>query len=239
MGQKILEWRRTRGILVINKRRNYELTEIRSRLWLKIFGINQFHLVKVRRSYELFFLSLYTSYRSFHTFSWFFSIFGGKPTGWRFRIYHLPYSKITCLTSCAGMTCHARRKHFAQNCNIFSALIILKYNPDETNNYYFLVISIQRYTDEFRKKTNCCIRFGHSLWSVIQLLAQEVKGYRYFFRKFQTLVCTRKLLGFFYLILWNLYVKNEDSRTEEYYPFLFRLSCDFMKLKLKYLWLVN
>ena len=32
------------------------------------------------------------------------------------------------------------------------------------------------YTDESKKKaTNCCIRFGHSLWSAIQLLAQEIK----------------------------------------------------------------
>ena len=33
------------------------------------------------------------------------------------------------LTSCVGMTCHARREYLAQNCNIFSVLSILKYNP--------------------------------------------------------------------------------------------------------------
>ena len=38
------------------------------------------------------------------------------------------------LTSCAGTTCHACRKYLSENCNIFSVLSILKYNPGKTNN---------------------------------------------------------------------------------------------------------
>ena len=43
------------------------------------------------------------------------------------------------------MTCHARREHFAENCNNFSASSTLRYNPGEATDkiYYFLVISIQ------------------------------------------------------------------------------------------------
>ena len=35
---------------------------------------------------------------------------------------------------------------------------ISKYNPSKTNN---------KFTDEFEKKTNYCVWFGHSLWSAI------------------------------------------------------------------------
>ena len=41
-----------------------------------------------------------------------------------------------CLTSCAGIMCHARREYLAQNCNSFSVLSILKYNPGKTNNKF-------------------------------------------------------------------------------------------------------
>ena len=40
------------------------------------------------------------------------------------------------LTSCAGMTCHARREFFVPNCNIFSVSGIFKYNPGKTNDKF-------------------------------------------------------------------------------------------------------
>ena len=77
------------------------------------------------------------------------------------------------LTSCAGTTCHARRKHLAQNCNILSVLSIyyttsgiLKTQAKQIMN--LLVIFIQYPVYEL-----LYIRFGHSLWSANQLLAQR------------------------------------------------------------------
>ena len=78
----------------------------------------------------------------------------------------------------------------AENCNISSVLSILKYNPGKTNNklllityyfliYYFLVISIQWYKYEFKRETNCCIRFGHSLWSANLLRWNDVPRREY------------------------------------------------------------
>ena len=48
------------------------------------------------------------------------------------EIFYLYYN---CLTSCAGVTCHARREFFlSQNCNIFSILNIFKYNQIHRQN---------------------------------------------------------------------------------------------------------
>ena len=62
-----------------------------------------------------------------------------------------------------------RTNFLSQNCNIFSVLSISKYNLGKTNkfiNYQSFLSS--NHTDMFKKKaTNCCVRFGHSLWSAI------------------------------------------------------------------------
>ena len=66
-----------------------------------------------------------------------------------------PLSNST--TSCAGMTCHARRKFLVPIfCNIFSILSILKYNLC-IFKYYFLIISNYR-TSSKRKRRIICIR---------------------------------------------------------------------------------
>ena len=56
------------------------------------------------------------------------------------------------LTSCAGMTCHARREYLAQNWYIFLVSSILKYNPAKTNDkfniillYYYTIIILLYY----------------------------------------------------------------------------------------------
>ena len=54
---------------------------------------------------------------------------------------------------------------------------------DKTNDKicYFSNISIQRYhIDEFKEKAaNCCIRFGHSLWSAVNCQRKRLTSNRH------------------------------------------------------------
>ena len=94
------------------------------------------------------------------------STFLDFPTGWSVSLNLLRYNDVPRTS-----------RIFGKIAIVFSVLIILKYNPGKRNNKFITswYISIQWYADEFKKKTNYCIRFGHSLWSADQLLAQEVR----------------------------------------------------------------
>ena len=90
------------------------------------------------------------------------------------------------LTSCAAMTCHARRGFFVPNCNIFSVLNVFKCNPGKTDDKFIVswqflsrLISHRR-VQRKKKATNHCI----TAWSIVmvrnQLPAQEVKWWTSF-----------------------------------------------------------
>ena len=55
----------------------------------------------------------------------------------QFFLHNVRRSHRDALTSCTGMTCHARREYiFSQNCNICSVLSIFKCNSGETNDKF-------------------------------------------------------------------------------------------------------
>ena len=75
-----------------------------------------------------------------------------------------------CLTSCAGMTCHAQIENLlSQNCNILSVSSTFKYNPGKTNNKFVSFLSSDVDTDELKKESDeslCTIwvaRYGPQL----------------------------------------------------------------------------
>ena len=63
-------------------------------------------------------------------------------------------------------SCHARWEYFSP---------MLQYFLSFKCTWTIDLLLLSNFYPEFKKKTNYFIRFGHSLWSANQLLAQEVK----------------------------------------------------------------
>ena len=87
------------------------------------------------------------------------------------------------ITSCAGMTRHARRGFFVTNCDIFSVSSMFKCVTQAKQmtsllllNHFYPAMSYRRVREE-RKATNSCIRFGRSLWSANQFKSRAKKAY--------------------------------------------------------------
>ena len=91
------------------------------------------------------------------------------------RIYGENYC-VSNLTSCAGTTCHVRREHFVPKLQHFLGFKYIETSSrrNERRVCYFLIIP--RRVQTKKKATNCCIRFGHSLWSA-QPSCNGLRGY--------------------------------------------------------------
>ena len=104
-----------------------------------------------------------------------------------------------------------------QNCNIFSVYLSITQAKQIINllllNHFYPVTSYRRIRKK-RKATNCCIRFGHSLWSAISCQRRWLMKKIYFFllqRKGVFHLFSRMMYQIF---LWpNLFSNTSQSIT--------------------------